>query len=234
MLQTAEEVREFRREVESFPHFLRTWVWIADGGGTKLEPWPWQRRLAQVWREERQVVILKARQLGVSWMAAAYALWTALTEKGALILLVSQTEADAVELLAKVQFIFDHLPPFLQPEAKSNVRCLKLPDLHSAIVALPSTRRAGRGRTARLVIADEHSQHAWAEANFAALQPMMEAGGQFLILSTADGTGNSRSSACKRGRWAAPGTSCSCPTRSGGGGMRNGTRASRRAIRSRG
>lgn len=200
MLMSEDDLRAFRRVVESFPHFLNTHVWIADGGGTKFVPWPWQLRLARVWGQHRQVVMLKARQLGVSWMAAAFALWTALTERGALVLLVSQTEADAVELLSKVQFIFDRLPEFLRPEFKSNVRCLKFPRLFSAIVALPSTRRAGRGRTARLVVADEHSQHAWAEANFTALQPTMEAGGQFLILSTADGTGNLFAQLCMRAR----------------------------------
>ncbi len=200
MLSTIEEVREFRRVVESFPHFVASHVWIADGGGTRFVPWSWQVRLARVWRERRQVVILKARQLGVSWLAAAYALWMALTERGALVLLVSQTESDAVELLGKVQFIFDHLPEFLKPDSRNNLRCLKFPDLHSAIVALPSTRRAGRGRTARLVIADEHSQHDWAEANFAALQPTMEAGGQFVILATADGTGNLFADLCAQAR----------------------------------
>ena len=54
-------------------------------------------------------------------------------------LLVSQTEADAVELLAKVRFIFDSRPPFLQPEEKHNRRCLKFPG---------PGRRTGRGMTA--------------------------------------------------------------------------------------
>jgi hypothetical protein len=202
MLTSVAEVAEFRRVAGDFGHFLSSHVWIADGGGTKFSPWAWQVRLAGVWRERRRVVVLKARQLGVSWLAAAYGLWTALTERGALVLLVSQTEADAVELLAKVQFIFDALPEFLRPECKSNLRCLKFPGLHSAVVALPSTRRAGRGRTARLVIADEHAQHDWAEANFAALQPTVEAGGQFLILSTADGTGNLFAQLCSRARGA--------------------------------
>ena len=57
--------------VESFRR-LRTWVPEDDGGGVKLEPWPWQR-LARVWGT-RQVVMLKAWRLGVSWMAAASAL----------------------------------------------------------------------------------------------------------------------------------------------------------------
>src|SRR4051794_1668820 len=138
MLGTAEEIAEFRRVAISFRHFLCSYVRIADGGGTKFDPWPWQLRLAQVWRERRQGIILKGRQLGVSWLAAAYALWTALTERGALVLLVSQTEADAVELLAKVQFVFDSLPEFLKPDEKHNLRCLKFPGLHSAVVALPS------------------------------------------------------------------------------------------------
>ena len=72
----------------------------------------------------------------------------ALTERGTLVLLVSQTESDAVELLGKVQLIFDHLPEFLKPDAWNSLRCLKFPELHSEIVALPSTRGAGRGRTA--------------------------------------------------------------------------------------
>lgn len=151
MLTTVEEVREFRRVVESFPHFVASHVWIADGGGTRFVPWSWQVRLARVWRERRQVVILKARQLGVSWLAAAYALWMALTERGALVLLVSQTEADAVELLGKVQFIFDHLPEFLKPDSRNNLRCLKFPDLHSAIHQndhFPDWPSAGMGKSA--------------------------------------------------------------------------------------
>ncbi len=38
MLKTVEEVREFRRVVESFPHFLAPHMWIADGGGTRFVP----------------------------------------------------------------------------------------------------------------------------------------------------------------------------------------------------
>jgi len=154
-------------------------------------PWPWQLRLAQVWSRQKRVIILKARQLGVSWMAAAYALWVAMTETGALVLLVSQTEDDAKELLAKARFVFDHLPDHLRPEVgRNNTFMLEFPGLSSEILALPSTERAGRGRTARLVVGDEHAFHQWAEANFTALSPTTEAGGQLLLLSTANSIGN--------------------------------------------
>ncbi|HEU4752114.1 MAG TPA: hypothetical protein VFU47_03320, partial [Armatimonadota bacterium] len=64
------------------------------------------------------------------------------------------------------------------------------PLLTSSVEALPSTERAGRGRTAALVVADEHAFHQWAEVNFTALGPTMDAGGQFISLSTANGIGN--------------------------------------------
>jgi hypothetical protein len=164
---------------------------VQDNGGTQLEPWPWQLRLAEVWEEHRRVVILKARQLGISWMAAAFSLHTAMTRPGSPVLLVSQTGDDAELLLGKARYIFEHLPPYLQPEVgRNNTVRLEFPCLASEVVALTSTERAGRGRTASLVIADEHAFHQWAEQNFAALGPTMDAGGRFIALSTADGIGN--------------------------------------------
>jgi hypothetical protein len=189
--------RRLRWASRSFAHFLAHYVIIRDGGGTKFDPWPWQRDLAKHLPRAKRVITLKARQLGCSWLAAAYALWVGLFQRGALVLLVSQTKDDAIELLDKVQFIFDALPAWLKPETwKQNTRILKFPEAHSAIVALPSTQRAGRGKTAKLVVGDEHAFHQWAEANFVALSPTVDAGGQFWIISTANGIGNTFAKLC--------------------------------------
>lgn len=192
MLRTSQELKDFRSCARSFPYFLANRVQIRDRGGVRFDPWPWQLRLARLWTREKRVAILKARQLGISWMAAAYAVHTAIFEPGALVLLLSQTQPDARELLAKAKFIFERLPAHLRPDqlGRDNVDSLSFPGLQSEIVALPSTEKAGRGRTARLVVADEHAFHQWAEANMAAVQPTMEAGGQFISLSSANGIGN--------------------------------------------
>lgn len=141
----------------------------------------------------------------MSWVAAAYALWVALTQRGALVLLLSQTKDDAIELLDKVQFIYENLPGWLRdPQAKSRTQLLKLPGMRSAVVALPSTKRAGRGRTARLVIADEHATHTYAVDNFAAVSPTIDAGGQFLSISTANGIGNLYADLCAQASHSLP------------------------------
>ncbi|MCC2671918.1 MAG: hypothetical protein K0Q72_4389, partial [Armatimonadetes bacterium] len=84
------------------------------------------------------------------------------------------------------------------PDAKMRTQLLKLPASRSSVVALPSTKRAGRGRTARLVIADEHAMHTWATENFAAVSPTIDAGGQFLSISTANGIGNLYADLCSQ------------------------------------
>jgi hypothetical protein len=175
----------------SFAHFLSTYVHIRDGGGEKLTPWPFQTELAGTLTRHRRLVILKARQLGISWIAAAYGVWTALTQPGAVVLLLSQTESDARELLDKAKFVFEHLPLWMMPRVgRENVRTLEFPVLHSVVEVIPSTPKAGRGKTARLVIADEHAFHPWPEAQLAAIEPTMEAGGQLISISTAGGLGN--------------------------------------------
>lgn len=183
--------REAARAHRSFAYFLCRYVWIADGGGTPFNPWRWQVDLAARLPGIRRLVILKGRQIGVSWLVAAYAVWKALRQRGALVLLVSQTEDDAIELLSKAQTVYDHLPEFLKrADAIPKVRSLAFKKHRSAIIALPSTRRAGRGHRADVVIADEHAFHQWAAANYSALSPTVDAGGQFFAVSTADGIGN--------------------------------------------
>ncbi len=56
----------------------------------------------------------------------------------------------------------------------------------SEIMALPSTEKAGRSSDATLVVRDECAYHPFAEGNFAAIGPCIDAGGQSIDLSTVD------------------------------------------------
>lgn len=190
----APSLTEVHAAFPDFETFLAQHVYIKDGGGMKFEPWPWQRDIARAFPALKRVQFLKARQLGMSWVCAAYALHTAMTSPGGEVLLMSQTEPDAMELLNKCKFIYEKLPGGLQelcPQSgRDNTKILEFSTIHSAIRALPSTERAGRGFTGKLVLGDEHAFHQWAEQNMAAVDPVIEAGGQFVSLSSANGIGN--------------------------------------------
>jgi hypothetical protein len=157
-------------------------------GPMRMELWPHLLERAQAWQLGGDEVILKARQLGLSWLAAAFACFKGL-QPSSRVLLLSKTEDDAFELLSKVEFVFEHLPEELRKPLETDNKSTLEFEGGGIVRALPSTQNAGRGFTARLVIADEAAFHQWAAQNFKAYRATVADGGQLLILSTANGVG---------------------------------------------
>lgn len=149
------------------------------------EPWPYLLDLLDVFQENREVVIGKARQLGISWLVCGYALWMALFQENVKILMLSKDEKAAWELVAHCRFIYANLPPFLAKTTGSFRKdIIEFASNNSKIEALASTDHAGTGYTASLVIRDELDKHPYAELNFSAVGPTVDAGGQMIDLST--------------------------------------------------
>ncbi len=149
--------------------------------------WAWQFQLLALWAANRLCVVLKARQLGVSWLSAMYALWVAMRRPGQSVLLISRNQDDAEELLAKVAYMYERLPAW-RPRAIVNARSIRFPGLGGEIEALPATQNAGRSRTAQLVVLDEHAHQPFARQIFLALKPVVEFG-QILSISSGNGEG---------------------------------------------
>jgi hypothetical protein len=164
---------------------------IQDADGAEISfrdaGWAWQFQLLAIWVLNRLCVVLKARQLGVSWLAAMYALWVAIRKPGQSILLISRRQDDADKLLAKVAYIYGRLPAW-RPRAIVNTRSIRFPALGSEIEALPASENIGRSRTAQLVILDEHAHQPWARKIMLAIKAVAEKG-QILSISSANGQG---------------------------------------------
>ncbi len=135
------------------------------------------------------LIILKARQLGISWLVCMFCLWKAKFFENAKILFLSQGQDEAYDLIKKCKFIDDNLPDYLKTKRDPNQDGkIGFPDTGSDVVALPSTEKAGRSTDASIVVCDEWEFHPYAENNFAAIKPTIGAGGKFIGLSTADKT----------------------------------------------
>lgn len=156
----------------------------ANRGLIDLEPWPHLEELIGDWGEGKSGVVLKARQIGVSWAVATYVAWVA-QRPGSMSILLSQGQFESFELLRKVRAILiNHRNPSeLSTDAKGEIEVLG----GGRVVALPSTMNAGRGFTATLVVADEAAYHPYGEDNYAAYRPSLDGGGQFIAVSTANG-----------------------------------------------
>jgi len=155
-------------------------------GKIRFEKWPHIMEMVQAIIDRRLIVILKARQLGFSWLVAAYAVWLLLFHDGAVVLMLSKGQVEAKTLLKKARFVYRALPDSWQlPLETDSTTELSLVGMASKILALPSTEEAGRGETSTVVIQDEAESHEYLEANFTAVKPTIDGGGQMIIGSTA-------------------------------------------------
>lgn len=155
--------------------------------------WEWQLDLLAELYEHKRVIILKARQMGVTWLASLYALWMALVHPYTRTLIVSRNREQAsATLRSYICELYRRLPDEIKREVKpisQQAFFFRLSN-GSEIMTQPSTEDAGRGFTGALVIMDEVAFQPYAELTYASIKPAIDKGGQLLMFSTAKGTGN--------------------------------------------
>lgn len=164
-------------------------------------PWHWQRGVLDGWIAASKSIALKARQIGITWLAAGYGLWTLLYTPGSKVLVVSINEAEAVKVVNRVWDMYLSLPEHLRCGVRvrkpaganrpSKMIQLEHPDGRiSTMIGLPSTTSAGHGETAALVILDEFSRQEFAAETWKAVLPTTQGGGRVLVISTGNGRGS--------------------------------------------
>jgi hypothetical protein len=174
---------------EDAGYFLDTWVRIYDANAADWLPfrlWPAQIQTLDTIQANRLLCILKARQLGLTWLVLGLALWDMLFRPAATVLLFSRRDDEAVDLLkTRLRGMYDRLPPWLQ------VRGFDVDNDHewvwsngSRVLAFPTT--AGDSYTATLAIVDEADLVADLDALMRAVKPTIDGGGRMILLSRAD------------------------------------------------
>lgn len=174
----------------SVKYFAQTYVFIQNQETQKIvrwQPWPYLLDLFDIIERYDIIYILKASQLGASLEIAIYVLWVANFRETAKCLMISQGQNYAKDLLSKVSFIYDHLPPWLKFTIDTDNReSLAFRDNYAEIRALASTDVAGHGYQASLVARDEVSRHPYARDNFTAVFRAISSGGKLIEVSTAN------------------------------------------------
>ena len=152
-----------------------------------MEPWSHLLEVVDLLERERLVCWVKARQIGASWLLAAYVDWMLQFRQGARVAMLSEGQLEAKELLGKVRFVHEHLPEGLRlPLGVDNTEELTVPVSEGRVRAFPSTAGAGRGETFSLVVFDEADHHPYFTESYAAVKPTVDdVGGQIVVVSTA-------------------------------------------------
>lgn len=189
------------------------------------QDWGWQSLLVDLWlgkltveqelvlreimgwwdgldRRSRKFIVLKARQLGITWLAVAVGLWYILYRPGSNVVAYSHGQEESKLLIQRAWLMFNSLHHSL----RSHVQIIypdkaELPSDRivlrdyvtgkiSTFKAFPDTPKAGHGDTVTFAIGDEMARQQHARPIYAAINPAISRGGIFVGISTANGVAN--------------------------------------------
>lgn len=147
--------------------------------------WSAQAEALESIRTHKLNIILKARQLGLTWLVLCYALHLMLSKTRCTVIAISKTEEDSKELVRRVNMLISNMTALLADNRiTSTSMSVSIDD--SVFRAFPAAQNAGRSFTADLIILDEWAFQAWAEEIWQAGFPTINrpGGGQLIGLST--------------------------------------------------
>lgn len=188
--ETPEQIDERARCQADPAYFLRAYGYVYDASPLvrawiPFSLWPAQVTTLATMEHERLLLVLKARQLGLTWLVLGFALWMMLFRRGSTILLFSQRDDDAVQLLDfRLRGMYDRLPEWMRPAlTKSNAHEIRFAN-GSMALAFPTT--GGRSYTATMAIVDEADFAPDLDQLMNAVKPTIDAGGKMILISTVD------------------------------------------------
>ena len=140
--------------------------------------------------DHRFNIVLKSRQLGLSTLVAAYAVWQAVFYKEKNILIIATKLAVAQNFIRKVKTYLKSMPKWLLvPVITANNKQQVEFSNGSQIKAVPTSEDAGRSEALSLLIVDEAAFVRNFDELWMGLYPTLSTGGRAILLSTPNGVG---------------------------------------------
>tara|TARA_R110000824_G_scaffold5670_9_gene26105 strand:+ start:37232 stop:38806 length:1575 start_codon:yes stop_codon:yes gene_type:complete len=156
-----------------------------------FKTYDFQSGLIDSFNEHRFTVILKARQLGISTITAAYIAWMMMFHRDKNILVIATKFSTASNLVKKVKSIIKYLPEWLRI---SNIEVDNRTSFEltngSQIKASSTSGDAGRSEALSLLVIDEAAHVEGLDELWTGLYPTLSTGGRCIALSTPNGVGN--------------------------------------------
>jgi hypothetical protein len=151
----------------------------------------YQDELIEKYQKHRFNIILKARQMGISEVTAAYAVWLMLFHRDKNILVMASKADTAKNIIRKVKTALKKIPSWLvlADINTDNKLSVELSN-GSQIKAIATSEDAGRSEALSLLIIDEAAFVPRFGELWTGLYPTVAAGGNVIILSTPNGVGN--------------------------------------------
>jgi hypothetical protein len=192
-LSKKEAIKEIVKCGKDSSYFINNYAKISHPleGLISFKTYPYQDQLLKDFNDYRFNVILKARQLGISTISAAYIVWLMLFHRDKNVLVIATKFQTAANLVKKVKNIMQNLPPWIRiAEIKIDNRTSFVLTNGSEVKAASTSGDAGRSEALSLLVIDEAAHVDDLEDLWTGLYPTLSTGGRCIALSTPNGVGN--------------------------------------------
>jgi hypothetical protein len=185
---TAERATELGACFKSYIYFVDNYCKIydsVDSSWIRFKLWDSQKAVLHSIHNNQLTVILKARQLGISWLALSYALWQVVFRPIAAVSIFSRRETEAKYMIGqeRLRGMFLNLPPWMRSGITTTVDSGTEWTLtnHSSVKAFPTS--AGDGYVSTLAIVDEADLSPDLNQLMRSVKPTIDNGGKMVLLS---------------------------------------------------
>lgn len=223
-----EQIRELSKCAKDAEYFIETFCWLEqrasagvsdenavipfEMGKAPNESHFFQRKILRWLKQQENVLTLKSRRVGCSWIAAAYAAWLINFHKDVSVLFISRNGDAAKRILSKVKFVLKNLAYhddddirratsadwLLGEKYNDNLQHFSIGYRNtrgdvsriSEVVSLNNTDDAGRGDDATFVVFDELAFYEHADETWSSAIKTLARGGHWMAVSTPSGIGD--------------------------------------------
>lgn len=190
---TYEQLAEIKRCMQDPVYFIQHHVKVQHPklGVIPFKLRPYQIRMIKGFQDNRYVVVLSARQTGKSVTAGAFLLWYACFHFDKTILIASNKNSNAMEMIHRIRLGYENLPLWLKPGIKEdgwNKHNIGF-DNGTRIVSEATSESSGRGLAISLLYLDEfaHVAKNVQEEFWTSIEPTLSTGGSCIMTSTPNG-----------------------------------------------
>jgi len=185
----ARHATEFRKCKNDPIYFFNRYCKVVtlDRGVIPFKTFAFQDDIVKSFNKNRHNIIVKARQLGLSTITAAYAVWLIMFYGNQKVFVIATKEDVAKNFIDKCKFLIESMPDWLKIQEVTINKTLIETSKGSKIKAVPTSPDAGRSESINLLIVDEAAFVKDFGTIWTGLKPTMNTGGRAIILSTPNG-----------------------------------------------
>lgn len=193
---TAEMVQELLKCAQDAAYFIGTYVKIQHPmeGMIPFALYPYQIEMLRTMQHNRKTIVLSARQTGKSQTSAAFLLWYALFHEDKTVLIASNKNSNALEMISRIRYMYETVPDWLKSGiTQDGWNKLSVGFTNkSRIISTATSESSGRGLSISLLFCDELAfvSRTVQEEFWKSISPTLSTGGGCIISSTPNGEGD--------------------------------------------